>query len=394
MEPLVVRAVGSPARDVLAAPVSEPVATGGPAEPAGLGERGAVGGASAETVVLPDAVGPSAAQGSRARGPRPLPGAGGSGRLSPAVAKATGRHKLALAGGLLTRHTTEPPVPDEAVQPAPAPDFPSTATGTGPGTGAFPHPMSSAPLTSAAAPHLAPPEPAPHTGAVPRPAPRASGRDTGATPYPVPSAPLANATSAADTRATADQAAPPHTTETGTTPHPASSAPLTPATPYPAPPAPSPHPGAAPAPAVPGGAQVHGPVAPLTATASSPPESPRALRAARAVAFARAQVGKPCVSGATGPGSYDCAGLTQAAWRAAGVALPRAAHAQALAGTPVTADAMEPGDLVVFFDDGRHVGLHTGGGMMVHAPGPGSVIREEPVYGAGETAIRRVVRPA
>ncbi|WP_432027635.1 NlpC/P60 family protein [Streptomyces sp. 1222.5] len=124
------------------------------------------------------------------------------------------------------------------------------------------------------------------------------------------------------------------------------------------------------------------------------PESPRALRAAKAIAFARAQVGKPCVWGATGPDSYDCSSLTLAAWRAAGVALPRAAHQQALAGAPVTLAGLEPGDLVLFFDDDRHVGLHVGDGMMVHAPGPGSTIREESIYGAGESAIHRVVRPA
>ncbi|MCS0602648.1 NlpC/P60 family protein [Streptomyces sp. LP11] len=125
-----------------------------------------------------------------------------------------------------------------------------------------------------------------------------------------------------------------------------------------------------------------------------PPRSPYASRAARAVAFARAQVGKPCVWGATGPGSYDCSSLTRAAWKAAGVTLPRAAHRQALAGTPVTLAELEPGDLVVFFDDDRHVGLHIGDGMMVHAPGPGSTIREESVFGAGETAIHRIVRPS
>ncbi|ROP47225.1 C40 family peptidase [Streptomyces sp. PanSC9] len=124
------------------------------------------------------------------------------------------------------------------------------------------------------------------------------------------------------------------------------------------------------------------------------PESPRALRAAKAIAFARAQVGKPCVWGATGPDSYDCSSLTLAAWRAAGVELPRAAHQQALAGAPVTLAGLEPGDLVLFFDDDRHVGLHVGDGMMVHAPGPGSTIREESIYGAGEAAIHRVVRPA
>ncbi|UFR07278.1 C40 family peptidase [Streptomyces sp. Go40/10] len=105
-------------------------------------------------------------------------------------------------------------------------------------------------------------------------------------------------------------------------------------------------------------------------------------------------MGKPCVWGATGPDSYDCSSLTQAAWRSAGVTLPRAAYEQALAGAPVTLADLEPGDLVLFFDDDRHVGLHVGDGMMVHAPGPGSTIREESVYGAGEAAIHRIVRPA
>lgn len=134
----------------------------------------------------------------------------------------------------------------------------------------------------------------------------------------------------------------------------------------------------------------------LTGAASftAVPESPRAVRAAKAIAFARAQIGKPCVWGATGPDSYDCSSLTQAAWKAAGVPLPRAAYEQALAGAPVTLAGMEPGDLVLFFDDDRHVGLHVGGGMMVHAPGPGSSIREESIYGAGESAIHRIVRPA
>ncbi|MGV9929279.1 C40 family peptidase [Streptomyces olivaceoviridis] len=123
-------------------------------------------------------------------------------------------------------------------------------------------------------------------------------------------------------------------------------------------------------------------------------ESSRALRAAKAIAFARAQLGKPCVWGATGPDSYDCSSLTQAAWKAAGVTLPRAAHEQALAGTPLTTAGLEPGDLVLFFQDDRHVGLYVGDGMMVHAPGPGSSVREESIYGAGEAAIHRIVRPA
>lgn len=158
----------------------------------------------------------------------------------------------------------------------------------------------------------------------------------------------------------------------------------------------------APAPATPHPASLAPAPAPTWASGSpladapvpEPPGALRALRAAKAVAFARAQVGKPCVWGATGPDSYDCSSLTRAAWRAAGVTLPRAAYEQARAGTPVTVATMEPGDLVFFFDDERHVGLHVGGGMMVHAPGPGSSVREESIYGAGEAAIRRVIRPA
>lgn len=55
---------------------------------------------------------------------------------------------------------------------------------------------------------------------------------------------------------------------------------------------------------------------------------------------------------------------------------------------------MQPGDLVFFQDDLSHVGLCTGNGMMIHAPGPGSSIREESIYPTGESIIRGAVRPA
>ncbi|MFI0509373.1 NlpC/P60 family protein [Streptomyces sp. WSLK1-5] len=112
------------------------------------------------------------------------------------------------------------------------------------------------------------------------------------------------------------------------------------------------------------------------------------------LAFARSQIGKPCVWGAAGPGSYDNSGLAQAAWKVAGVSLPRTALGQASAGTAVPLYAMQPGDLVFFHDDFSHVGLCTGNGMMIHAPGPGSVIREESIYPTGESIIRGAVRPA
>lgn len=119
-----------------------------------------------------------------------------------------------------------------------------------------------------------------------------------------------------------------------------------------------------------------------------------ATRAEQAVAFARAQIGKPYVSGASGPGSYDCAGLTLAAWKTAGVTLPRTASAQAAVGTPVPLADARAGDLVFFHEDARHVGLCTGDGMMIHAPRPGAYVCEESVHHWGDSVIHRVVRPA
>ncbi|MCX4237864.1 C40 family peptidase [Streptomyces ortus] len=115
---------------------------------------------------------------------------------------------------------------------------------------------------------------------------------------------------------------------------------------------------------------------------------------ARAVDFARAQIGKPCVWGSMGPGSYDCSSLTQAAWKVAGVALPRSVQDQATAGTMVPVSDIRPGDLVLFSGQVAHVGIATGDGMMIHAPSPGAAIREESIYWAGEAAIHSVIRPA
>jgi cell wall-associated NlpC family hydrolase len=129
-------------------------------------------------------------------------------------------------------------------------------------------------------------------------------------------------------------------------------------------------------------------------TATAPADSSYATKAEKALAFARAQIGKPYVWGAVGPGSYDCSGLTQAAWKAAGVTLPRTTYDQVDAGTTVPLADARPGDLVFFYDDITHVGLYIGNGMMIHAPKPGTYVREESIYYDGESAIHSVVRPA
>ncbi|MCX5268414.1 C40 family peptidase [Streptomyces sp. NBC_00199] len=119
-----------------------------------------------------------------------------------------------------------------------------------------------------------------------------------------------------------------------------------------------------------------------------------AVKAEKALAFARAQIGKPYVWGATGPGSYDCSGLAQAAWKAAGVTLPRGTRDQANAGVTVPLADARPGDLVFFYDDVSHVGVYIGNGMMIHSPKPGTYVREESVFCDGESGIHGVVRPA
>ncbi|MFJ2023012.1 NlpC/P60 family protein [Streptomyces sp. NPDC087897] len=102
-------------------------------------------------------------------------------------------------------------------------------------------------------------------------------------------------------------------------------------------------------------------------------------RAGQAIAFAHGAIGKPYVWGATGPNAFDCSGLTQAAWKAAGVSLPRTTYTQINAGQRVPRSQLAPGDLVFFYSGISHVGLYIGGGQMIHAPRPGAPVRIAPV---------------
>ena len=97
---------------------------------------------------------------------------------------------------------------------------------------------------------------------------------------------------------------------------------------------------------------------------------PASGRAATAVRVALAQVGKPYVYGATGPGAFDCSGLTGYAWRAAGVSLPRSSTSQYAAGRKVSKSSLQPGDLVYYYSPISHVGMYIGGGKIVHAANP------------------------
>ncbi|MEV7177615.1 NlpC/P60 family protein [Kitasatospora sp. NPDC093679] len=114
-------------------------------------------------------------------------------------------------------------------------------------------------------------------------------------------------------------------------------------------------------------------------TARETYNGPATGRAAAAVQFAYAQLGKPYLWGGTGPNSFDCSGLTGAAWRTAGVSLPRVSQDQWNAGRHVAKADLQPGDLVFFYSDLHHVGIYIGGGKMIHAPRTGKNIEITPI---------------
>ncbi|QNP63974.1 C40 family peptidase [Streptomyces genisteinicus] len=110
----------------------------------------------------------------------------------------------------------------------------------------------------------------------------------------------------------------------------------------------------------------------------------------KAIAFATAQIGKPYVWGAEGPASYDCSGLTQSAWAAAGRGIPRTSQEQWRLLPRIDIRDMRPGDLIIYHADASHVGMYVGNGSIVHAPRPG---RHVTLAGAGSMRILGVVRP-
>lgn len=97
-------------------------------------------------------------------------------------------------------------------------------------------------------------------------------------------------------------------------------------------------------------------------------------RGAKAVAFAKRQIGDSYGYGATGPGRWDCSGLTQGAYKAAGVKLPHSSRGQMKYGRSVSKSALKPGDLVFFYSPVSHVAIYAGGGKVVHASRPGKPV--------------------
>ncbi len=121
-------------------------------------------------------------------------------------------------------------------------------------------------------------------------------------------------------------------------------------------------------------------------------------QARAALLFALSQLGRPYEWGAEGPDSYDCSGLTQRAFASAGILIPRVAADQARVGQAVRLAELLPGDLVFYAYDTsdpatiHHVAMYVGGGLVIHAPQTGDVVRITPLWLDGYIGAVRLSR--
>ena len=131
-------------------------------------------------------------------------------------------------------------------------------------------------------------------------------------------------------------------------------------------------------------------------TKTAPADRERATTSlAAAVSAARGRIGSAYAMGATGPGAFDCSGLTTYAFRRAGIALPRTSQAQYGVGSAVARDDIRAGDLVFFSTNGpgpSHVGVATGRGTVISATSSGGVIEHsstDAYWGGSYVGARR-----
>lgn len=110
--------------------------------------------------------------------------------------------------------------------------------------------------------------------------------------------------------------------------------------------------------------------------AEAPAPAPVQSVGEKVLEAARSAVGSPYIYGANGPSAFDCSGLTSWAYRQAGVSIPRTSQAQASAGTPVSLDSLQPGDIIVYYSGASHVGIYTGHGTIIDALNSGTPVGE------------------
>ncbi|MEV5509796.1 C40 family peptidase [Streptomyces orinoci] len=127
---------------------------------------------------------------------------------------------------------------------------------------------------------------------------------------------------------------------------------------------------------------------------SATPSSSHATgSAATLISFLEAQLGKAYVMGSTGPSSYDCSGLVQAAYQQIGISLPRVSQDQSTAGTQVGLDNLQPGDILYWGSAGSayHVAVYVGGGKFIGAQNPSTGIVERDLSYSPPTGAVRVM---
>lgn len=133
-----------------------------------------------------------------------------------------------------------------------------------------------------------------------------------------------------------------------------------------------------------------GELARLAIDAGEGTDLPPAPGGRAAVALALAQLGKPYVWGASGPGSFDCSGLMLYAWRAAGRSLPHSSRALYASTTRVSVNQVRVGDLLFFGSPIHHVGMYVGNGEMVEASRRGTPVRMRSIFRRDLAGVGRV----
>jgi hypothetical protein len=128
--------------------------------------------------------------------------------------------------------------------------------------------------------------------------------------------------------------------------------------------------------------QLGNPPAPL------PFMAPQKTHGEVALDAAKTKLGSPYVYGAAGPNAFDCSGLVKWAYQQAGIEVPRTSYAQLAAGTPVSLDILQPGDVVLFYGGG-HAGLYAGDGNVIHASTAGTPVKIAPISSMPVAGARR-----
>ena len=123
----------------------------------------------------------------------------------------------------------------------------------------------------------------------------------------------------------------------------------------------------------------------------TPPPKAVSGNVAAVIRYAYAQLGKPYQWGATGPGAFDCSGLTMMAWAQAGVSLPHSSQAQIGIGRRVTQSELQPGDLIFRYSPISHVSLYVGNGQQISATHTGSTVKLQSAFQGEITGFSRPI---